>query len=301
MKIQVFLFALLLVTAIACTKSPVTNPPVTPPVTPPPAGSKTCQLVFWKATENAYPAYFEYNIAGKLNKSRWFANGPNIPPLTRIFSYNAQNQLTGIVDSVGAAEPPNMVTSFTGYTAAGYPLKATLKFNNKLFVDMEFEYDSRNNISRKILQHYDNGTIAVSPKDTMNFYYNADGNIIKETAITKLNGVRHEYILLEAEGYDKKQNFYKSLGNEYNYLYRYNRNGEGFLNLGDYMYSTSANNPGRVYLHNQGTEDSNKGDYLTYTYEYDASTSLPSKISFMNTSGGITRGPGFAAAVYSCK
>ena len=288
---------LLLVSLGACKKtttSPGGGP--TPPVT-----SKACQLVFWKATETAYPTSFEYNAAGKITKSRWFPNGTQLRPLTRIFSYNAQNQLTGIMDSVGTGEPLNMNTSFADYTAAGYPQKATHKFGATPSVDLEFEYDSRNNISKKIFLFYDNSGKAILPKDTMNFYYNADGNIIKETAITTLNGVRREYIMLEAEGYDSKPNFYKSLGNEYNFLYHYNRGGEGYLNLGDYTYSTSANNAGRVYLHNQGTDDSNKGDYLTYSYEYDAATGLPSNISFTNTSGGITRGPGIATANYNCK
>ncbi len=298
MKVLLLPALALLLTAVACKKS------ATPPgggTTPPVTGTKPCQLIFWKATETAYPTYFEFNAAGKITKSRWFSNGGALAPLTRIFTYNAQNQLTSIADSVGAGQPANMVTSFSNYTAAGYPLKATHKFGTKVSADLEFEYDSRNNISRKIFQNYDNSGNPILPRDTMNFYYNAEGNITKETAITKLNGIRREYIMLEAEGYDTKPNFYKSLGNEYNYLYRYNRSGEGFFNLGDYTYSISTNNAGKVYLHNQGTDDGNKGDYLTYTYEYDTGTGLPSKISFMNTSGGLTRGPGFATAVYTCK
>jgi hypothetical protein len=282
----------------ACKKSSSPTGGGTTPVIPP---AKYCQLVCWKATESAYPTYFEFNAAGKMIKSRWYPNGIQLRPLTRIFSYNNQNQLTSIMDSVGTGEPLNMNTSFSDYNGAGCPQKANHRFGNKPYADLEFVYDSKNNISKKIFLFYDNSGNPVLPKDSMNFYYNADGNIIKETAITKLNGIRREYILLEAEGYDTKLNFYKSLGNEYNLLYRYNRGGDSYLSLGDYTYSISANNPGKVYLHNQSTDDSDKGDYLSYTYEYDAVTGLPAKISFMNTSGGITRGPGFATAIYNCK
>ncbi len=290
---QSFLFlAIVTILFLSCKKNSSSSNP------PPGNNSKHCELVFWKATDVAYPTYFEYNSNGKLVKTRWFSNGPSVTPLTRIFEYNAQNQLINIYDST----PNAMSVSFSNYNTGGYPQKAIYNSNGIRQAEFEFEFDSKNNISKKIVQHFSNNGTPFPIKDTMKSYYDAGGNVIKETAITKLNGIRREYILLEAEGYDTKPNFYKSLGNEFNFLYRYNRSGEGFLNLGDYIYSMSANNPGRVYLHNQDlTDDNNKGDYLTYSYEYDAATGYPSKISFTNTSGGVTRGPGLATVNYNCK
>ena len=138
---------LLILTITACKKSTVLpGGSITPPVT----GTATCRLVFWKATETAYPTYFEYNAAGKITKSRWFANGPQLRPLTRIFSYNAQNQLTSIADSVGTGEPLNMNAGFSLYNAAGYPQKATHKFGTTTAANLEFVYDANNNIIKKI-------------------------------------------------------------------------------------------------------------------------------------------------------
>jgi hypothetical protein len=276
----------------SCKKSSTSTSPT--PIAP----AKTCQLIFWKATEVASPTYFEYNSNGKLSKSRWFSNGLFSLPTTRVFEYNTQNQIVKIADSV----PNAMSVNFLNYNTAGYPLKAI--YNNGINKESEFEYeyDSKNNISIKTVQFFNNAGTPVGKKDSLKFYYNAAGNMIKETAITSFNGIRREYILLEVEGYDTKPNFYKSLGNEFNFLYRYNRNGEGHLNQGDYIYSMCTNNPSKVYLHNQDlTDDSNKGDYLTYTYEYDAITGYPSKISFTYTQLGVTRGPSFATVNFSCK
>lgn len=238
---------------------------------------------------------FEYNTKGKLSKTRYFSNGP-ILPATRVFEYDGENRLVKITDS----SSPAYYTEFSAHSPTGNPTSAIAKFNNKKAVQINFVYDGKDNIIKKIFQFYDINEVLSPAKDTLQFYYDGNGNITKETVITTLNGVKREYILLEAEGYDNKTSFYKSLGKEFNFLYRFNRSGEGTYNLGEYIYGISANNPGKVFLHNQGTDDMNKGDYLTYVYEYN-SNGYPSKISQSLTNSTTTYPATQSRLLYECK
>lgn len=296
---QVFSTSLIMLFVLAsCKKS--TTPPgggTTPPVT----GSKTCQLSFWKATETANPYFFEYNSAGKLSKARVYSNGNGNPPNTTQFEYDSQNRLTRSYDSVSLAAN-NQYTSttvYSSYNAAGYPQHSIESVKAHRDYETDYTYNAKNNITRAIIQTFDMND-ALYSRDTVNFYYDAGDNFLSAAANVKANGVRTIITGIEIEGYDTKSNFYKSLGIEFN-LHRI-ANADAMTAAGYYgyyLYMPSANNPLKVYLHNQGP--GNKGDYLTYTYEYDAGTGLPSKISFTNTSGGITRGPGMATAGYTCK
>jgi hypothetical protein len=282
----------------SCKKS--TTPPgggTTPPVT----GAKTCQLSFWKATETANPYFFEYSSTGKLAKARVYTNGNSNPPNTTQFEYDSQNRLTRSYDSAALAlnNQYTSITVYSDYNAAGYPLHSIERVKAHRDYETDYEYNAKNSITRAIIQTFDIND-ALYSRDTVAFTYDATENFLSGIALTLVNGVRTRVTAFEVEGYDTKSNFYKSLGNEFN-LHRI-ANADAMTAAGYYGYSLympSANNPLKVYLHNQGLD--NKGDYLTYTYEYDASTGLPSKISFMNTSGGLTRGPGFATALYTCK
>ncbi len=252
----------------------------------------TCKLVFFKFSERAPVWNFEYNGAGKLAKTRYFSNGAFMPT-TRLFAYDAQNRLTRIADSASN----DYYTDFLAHNSAGNPTKALSKSMNKKIIEIEFIYDARQNISKKVFQFYDVNEQLLNRRDTLTYNYDAKGNVTKETAITPLNGIRREYILLEAEGYDDKISYYKTLGLEFNLLYRYNRSGEGTYNLGEYIYGICANNPGKVYLHNQGTDDNNKGDYLTYSYEYN-SDGYPSKISQTYNASSTTSS---STMIYDCR
>ena len=298
MKQAFFTSLMILFVLASCKKS--TTPPgggTTPPVT----GAKTCQLVLWKATETANPYFFEYTSSGKIAKARIYTNGVAQPPSTTQFEYDSQNRLTRSYDSAGLAAN-NQYTSttvYSNYNAAGYPQHSVERVKAHRDYETDYEYDTKNNITRAIIQTFDMND-ALYSRDTAEFSYDANGNFISGAALAKVNGIRSRVIAFEVEGYDTKTNFYKSLGNEFN-LHRIASadalTAAGYF--GYYLYMPSANNPLKVYLHNQGP--GNKGDYLTYTYEYDAGTGLPSKISFMNTSGGVTRGPGIATASYTCK
>lgn len=269
-----------------------------------PSGNKGCKLVFWKATEVAQPFKFEYNSVGKISRSRVFSNGNGAPPNVTIYEYTPQNQLLRTFDSVNVAANNEFTSTiyYSDYNNSGYPLKAVNKLvkSGRRFAELEFEYNSKNNVTRAIIQIFD-GNDKPYRKDTAHFYYDNNENFIKGTANTVLNGVRKEYIGIEAEGYDTKPCFYGSLGIEPQ-VQRIAASNDAYMAAGYYayyLYSPSANNPGKVYLHNQGTD--NKGDYLTYTYIYDPVTDYPSSISFTNTQLGVTRGPSNAEARYECK
>jgi hypothetical protein len=257
------------------------------------------KLIFFRFADNPNPWFFEYNAKGKLLKTRWFPNRL-YAPVTKIFQYDVDGHLTKIYDSLAAT---NTYTAFTGYNAKGDALKATEISDGKKIMELEFFYDAKTGyINKKVFQFFDMKEIPVPVKDTMLIYYDpVTSNVIKETAITNFNGIRREYILLEAEGYDNKTSFYKSLGNEFNYLYRWNRGGEGFLNQGFYLFSPTANNPGKVYLHNQNiTDNNNKGDYITYTYQYNAN-GYPEKFTHTYTTQAGTKPGGNNTISYNCK
>jgi hypothetical protein len=262
--------------------------------------SVTCnKLNFFQFADNPNPWFFEYNSKGKLSKTRWYPNGP-YRPVTKIFEYDTDTRLAKIYDSLADA---GSYTSFSGYNASGAPVKALEKSMNKKIVELEFIYDSKTgNIIKKVFQFFDGNEVAIPVKDTMLIYYDLNtNNVTRETAITNFNGVRREYILLEADGYDNKPSYYKSLGNEFAYLYRWNRGGEGFLNQGFYLFSPNANNPGRVYLHNQNvTDDKDKGDYISYSYQYGAN-GYPVKFTHTYTNPGGTNPGGRDSISYSCK
>ncbi len=254
----------------------------------------SCLLTQFQFTGVGPSWYFEYNAQGKLAKTRYFNGGTSV---TRVFEYNTQNMLTKIYDSAFAS---TYYTDFSGHTPAGNPGIALSRINNKKQVEITFAYDAKGNVGKKIFQFFDINEMPLSIKDTLQFYYDTNGNIIKETALTRLNGIRREYIILEAEGYDNKVSFYKSLGIEFSLMYRYNRLGEGPYNLGEYIYGPCTNNPGKVYLHNQAiTDDSNKGDYLTYSYEY-GDKGYPSKISYTYTNSSTTNPIAQSRFAYKC-
>jgi hypothetical protein len=280
-------------------KKDKTTPPVAPPATPP--DTSTCQLVKWMATETANPYFFEYGTNGKLIKARIYTNGTSLPPSTTLFEYDGNSRLTRSYDSAAmvANNQYTTITSYSGYTVAGYPQHSVERTTAHRDYETDYVYNAKNNIIRAIVQTYDMNDVLYS-KDTADFLYDANENFLKGSAHTKLNGIRDVYTAIEIEGYDTQPNFYRSLGTEFN-LHRI-ANSDAFTAAGYfsyYLYMPSANNPLKVFLHNQGPND--KGDYLTYTYAYQANTKLPSKISYTNTSGGITRGPSLAAAVYNCK
>lgn len=271
---------------------------------PNPSGTAACQLSFWKATETANPFSFAYTSQGKIAKSKVFTNGNSQPPTVIVFEYDAQNRLVKTYDSLGVALNNEFTetTVYSAHNAAGYPLKALRKFTNtnRRLAELDFVYNGKNNVVKAVMQFFDLNDKLYS-KDTVNFYYDSNENFVKGTANTRLNGTRGEYAGIELEDYDSKPSFYGSLGVEFN-LQRVAASGDAYAAAGYYgyyLYSPSAHNPGKVYLHNQGLD--NRGDYLTYSYEYDAATGYPTKISFTNTSGGVTRGPGFAEARYACK
>lgn len=271
----------------------------TPPVNPP--STNACQLIQWKATEVANLLFFEYTDNGKLIKARIFTNGTSLPASTTQFEYDAQNRLTKSYDSasVAANNQYTTITTYSNYTAAGYPQHSVESVKAHRDYETDYVYNAKNNITRAIIQSYDGKDVLYS-KDTVYYLYDANENFISGTALTRVNGIRAAVTGIEIEGYDTKPGFYKSLGVEFN-LHRI-ANSDALSAAGYfayYLYMPSANNPLKVYLHNQGLND--KGDYLTYTYEYNAGTGMPDKISFTNTSGGITRGPGFATAVFRCK
>ena len=298
MKQAFFSSLILLIALYSCKKSSTTpGGGNTPPVT----GTKTCQLAFWKATETANPYFFEYASSAKLVKARVYTNGNGQPPTTTQFEYDNQNRLTRSYDSaaLGANNQYTTTTVYSNYNAAGYPLHAVAGVKAHRDYETDFLYNTKNSITRAIIQSFDMND-ALYSRDTVEFTYDANENFLSGIALTRVNGIRTRLTGIEIEGYDTKPNFYKSLGNEFN-IHRV-ANADAITAAGYYgyyLYMPSANNPLKVYLHNQGTD--NKGDYLTYTYEYDASSGLPSKISFTNTSGGITRGPGLATANYTCK
>ncbi len=270
------------------------------PPTPPP-GTSTCQLVKWTATEAANPYFFEYAGNGNLIKARIYKNGTTQPPSTTQFEYDANNRLTRSYDSatMAADNQYTTITSYSNYNAAGYPQHSVERTKAHRDYETDYVYNGKGNVIQAIIQTYDIND-ALYSKDTVDYLYDAGENFIKGSARTKLNGTRAVYTAIEIEGYDTRTNFYKSLGTVFN-LHRI-ANSDAFTAAGYfeyYLYMPSANNPLKVFLHNQGPND--KGDYLTYTYEYDANTNLPSKISFTNTSGGITRGPSLANANFNCK
>jgi len=295
----IFAFTAFLFVTIAACKKNDSAPSVPPPITPPAAAS--CLLVKWTATSVANPNFFEYAPNGKLIKSRVYSNGVSLPPSTTVFDYDGNNRLTRSYDSAAmvANNQYTTVTTYSNYTAAGYPQHSIERTTAHRDYETDFTYNAKNSIVQAVIQTYD-GNDALYSKDTVDFLYDANENFLKGSARTRLNGTRGVYTAIEIEGYDTHPNFYKSLGAEYN-LHRI-ANSDAFTAAGYfsyYLYMPAANNPLKVFLHNQGLTD--KGDYLTYSYEYDGGTKLPSKISYTNTSGGITRGPSLATALFNCK
>jgi hypothetical protein len=285
----------LLLMLAACKKNTPAAPPVTPPAT------STCQLVKWMATETANPIFFEYAGNGKLIKTRIYTNGNAQPPSTTMFEYDGSNRLIRSYDSAGnvANNQYTTITTYSNHTAAGFPQHSVERTKSHRDYETDYVYNAKNNIVQAIVQTYDIND-ALYSKDTADYLYSSDENFLKGSARTVLNGTRAVYTAIEIEGYDTHPNFYKSPGTEFNLHRIANTNAYSAAGyFGYYLYMPSNNNPLKVFLHNQGTND--KGDYLTYTYEYDANTKLPSKISFTNTSGGIERGPSLAAAIYNCK
>lgn len=279
---------------VACKK----NSPA-PPVNPP--AISTCQLVKWMATETANPIFFEYAGNGKLIKTRIYTNGNAQPSSTTMFEYDGSNRLTRSYDSVAMVvnNQYSAITTYSNYTAAGLPQHSVERTKAHRDYETDYVYNAKSNIVQAIVQTYDMNDVLYS-KDTVEYLYNSEENFLKGSARTVLNGTRTVYTAIEIEGYDTHPNLYKSLGTEFN-LHRIANtdalSAAGYF--GYYLYMPSTNNPLKAFLHNQGIN--NKGDYLTYTYEYNANTKLPSKISFTNTSGGIERGPSLATAIYNCK
>ncbi|MCC6287985.1 MAG: hypothetical protein IT249_08870 [Chitinophagaceae bacterium] len=288
-------FTLFFLLALSACKKNNSTPPVTPPAT------NTCQLVKWMATETANPYFFEYAGTGKLLKARIYTNGISLPPSTTLFEYDGNNRLTRSYDSAGSAanNQYSAITTYSNYNAAGYPQHSLEKTKAHRDYETDYVYNAKNNIIQAIVQTYDMNDAPYS-KDTVDYLYDAKENFIKGSARTTLNGARAVYTAIEIDGYDTQPNFYKSLATEFN-LHRI-ANANAYTAAGYfayYLYMPSANNPLKVFLHNQGTNS--KGDYLTYTYQYDATTKLPSAISYTNTSGGIIRGTSQATAIYNCK
>lgn len=285
----------LLLMLAACKK----NAPAVPPVTPP--ATSTCQLVKWMATETANPIFFEYAGNGKFIKTRIYTNGNAQPPSTTLFEYDGNSRLIRSYDSAGnvANNQYTTITTYSNYTTAGYPQHSVERTKAHRDYETDYVYNAKNNIIQAIVQTYDMND-ALYSRDTVDYLYDTNENFLKGSARTTLNGIRAAYTAIEIEGYDAQPNFYKSVGIAFN-LHRI-ANADAYTAAGNfayYIYMPSANNPLKVFLHNQGTN--NKGDYLTYSYEYDANTKLPSKINYTNTSGGITRGPSQASATYNCK
>ncbi len=281
----------------ACKKSTlvVPSPPPNPPAT------SSCQLVQWKSSETADPLFFEYAGSGKLLKARAFKNGIGNPPSTTVFVYDGSNQLTSSYDSAAFAanDQYTSITTYSNFSSAGYPQHSVERVKAHRDYETDFVYDGANRITRATIQSYDMNDAPYS-KDTVDYVYDAKGNFLQGLAHTALNGIRAVYTAVEIEGYDAKPNFYKSLGTEFN-LHRI-ANSDAYSAagyFGYYLYMPSANNPLKVFLHNQGT--GSKGDFLTYTYDYESKTNLPSKITYTNTSGGIVRGPATASVLYNCK
>lgn len=281
----------------ACKKSTavVPSPPVNPPTT------SNCRLAQWRASETADPFFFEYAGNGKLLQSRVYKNGLANPPSTTVFVYDGSNRLTSSYDSAAFAanNQYTSITTYSNYNNAGYPQHSMERVKAHRDYETDYVYDAGNRITRAIVQSFDMND-ALYSKDTVDYLYDANGNFLQGLAHTVLNGTRAVYTAIEIEGYDTKPNFYKSLGAEFN-LHRI-ANSDAYTAAGYYgyyLYMPSANNPLKVYLHNQGT--GSKGDFLTYTYDYDSKTNLPSKITYTNTSGGIVRGPAAAFVLYICK
>lgn len=272
-----------------------------PPLPNNPGQEGYCKIIFWKATEVANPYYFEYAANGKLIKSRIFTNGSYQTPNTTQFEYDAQNRLSISYDSASAKanNEYTTITTYSNYTSSGYPQHSIERTKAHRDYETDYVYNAKNSITQAVIQTYD-GKDALYSKDTVDYFYDAKENFLKGVAHVIVNGLRTIVTGIEIEGYDANPNFYKSLGNEFN-LHRIANSdpltASGYFAY--YLYMPSANNPLKVYLHNQGAND--KGDYLTYSYEYDPATKLPSRISFTNTSGGTTRGPGIATAIYDCK
>ena len=244
---NIFSILFLLFILGSCKKS---NP--SSPVTPTPA--KDCKLIKWNATEVADPNVFEYTSSGKLAKVRVFTNGLNQPPVTTQFEYDAQNRLINSYDSASIANDNeySALTTYSNYNAAGYPQHSLERVKSHRDYETDYVYNARNSITKAIIQTFD-GSDALYSKDTVDFIYDNRENFLKAVANVKQNGTRESITGIEIEGYDDNPCFYNSLGLEFN-LHRIANSGAIFAAgyYGYYLYMPSANNPLKVFLHNQG-------------------------------------------------